>query len=167
MNSLIINYTRELRMYFKQQKSSQNTEDDSFMFNTIQTFLQYKYDLTNSENEILFQRWIRKMIHFTEVKIEIPQEIEILRGSHLSILYIIPDNPTTNFSDEFFKISYLRNSVFGVPFMWMTYNQLLIQDSSDNKPFACKLKYHLTKSIRSRVKLSSYFLLSYFISEFR
>jgi hypothetical protein len=137
MNSLIINYTKELRMYFKEQQLS-DKKDERFTFNTVNTFLQFMYNLTEPEHEKLFRRWVRKMIHFTEIQIQIAQEVEILRSSHLGVLYIVPDKPTTNIQDEFFKISYLRNSVFGVPFMWMMYNQLLIQNSPENKPFASK-----------------------------
>ena len=105
----------------------------------METFLQFKYDISKDENKKLFVRWLRKLIHIKEIQVELAQEVEVLRTSHLGILYVVPELEKSDFLDEFYKISYLRNAIFGVPFMWMTYHQMLIQDSSNEKIFASKI----------------------------
>ena len=141
IGSLIVNFTRELSMYFRERTTSTEDKDDSIMFNTLQSFLQFKYDLTNLENSKLFRRWLHKVTRIKEVQIEIPQEIEVLRNSHLGVLYVMPNLPKEKVLDEFFKINYMRNAVFGVPFMWMNYDLLNMEGFKDQKLFACKLIY--------------------------
>ena len=124
-------------MYFKEQKSLEE-KSESLTFNTVDSFLQFKYDLTDPQNLKLFERWLRKLVDIKEIMVEVPQEIEVLRSSHLGVLYVSPSLAKDKFLDEFFKICYLRNAVFGVPFMWLNYDRLKIRNSAENEIFACK-----------------------------
>lgn len=136
-NSLIINFTKELKMiYFEQKRSEEQAE--SLMFTSLDAFILFRYDFSILENEEWLLNWLRKIFKVKEVQIQLPQELRVFRESHLGVLYVVPDLPSSDFRDEFFKIAYLRNLNFGVPFMWMSYSQMLVQEAPENKSYASK-----------------------------
>jgi hypothetical protein len=133
-----MNFTRELSMFFREQSDTDSPKDDSITFNTLKSYLQFKYDLTKPENEKLLVRWLHKITRIKEIQIGLPQEVEVLRNSHLGVLYVMPNVSKKEMLEEFYKINYMKNSIFGIPFMWLNYDQITMLDDSENKIFACK-----------------------------
>lgn len=132
-----MNFTKELKMFYFEQKRAES-EEDPLVFTSLDAFLSFRYDFTDATNEEWLLNWLRKILRIQEVQIRLPQELSVFRESHLGVLYVVPDVPAADFRDEFFKIAYLRNLSFGVPFMWMSYSQMLIRDSPENKSHASK-----------------------------
>ena len=138
IGGVVSNYSKELSTLYSSQKQFDELKDEMVAFVSVWDFVIQKYQLEEMRNLNLFINWVKKMYDPSDIEAKSFHEVETLKSSYLSILYVIPALSGEEYNDQMFNINYLRNIFFTIPFMWTQQERILnMRDTTENseKPY--------------------------------